>query len=121
MAHAEGILGFYRGFGSILGVLPGTMAYFASYELGKQALPPGSGAAGDAAVGVFAQLVAGAIFTPVDIIKERMQVGHPVRISLKFHSRGPLRGMTALRFQCLGMCFKLVLLLVFKFSAFADK
>ncbi len=31
---------------------------------------------GDMAVGVWAQLVAGIVYTPIDIVKERLQVPH---------------------------------------------
>ena len=34
----------------------------------------GHGMAGDMAVGVWAQLVAGVVYTPIDIVKERLQV-----------------------------------------------
>ena len=72
------------------------MAYFGGYELGKLLVPPGMGMPGDMAVGAVAQvnmctggivspfkfeseatplqLVAGAVFTPVDVVKERLQV-----------------------------------------------
>lgn len=75
MLLSEGFLGFYRGFMPVLaGVLPATMIYFSAYEAGKRSVPPRYGPAGDLAVGAFAQLTAGFVFTPVDIIKERMQV-----------------------------------------------
>jgi len=50
-------------------------------------VPPKYGAAGDLAVGAFAQLTAGFVFTPVDIIKERMQVPSPPTFSPD-HSSG---------------------------------
>ena len=71
----EGLRGLYKGFGAVLaGVLPATMLYFWSYETAKKVVPPRYGAAGDFTVGAIAQLTAGVIFTPVDIIKERLQV-----------------------------------------------
>mmetsp|Transcript_45005 Transcript_45005/g.113944 ORF Transcript_45005/g.113944 Transcript_45005/m.113944 type:complete len:258 (+) Transcript_45005:168-941(+) len=70
----EGLAGFYRGFGVILwGTVPGNIAYFGGYELGKAVVPAGWGTAGDMMVGAIAQIVAGAVYNPVDIIKERMQ------------------------------------------------
>eukprot|EP00955_Chlamydomonas_euryale_P042158 352223-Chlamydomonas_euryale.AAC.13 len=57
-----------------VGGLPGNAAYFGGYELSRALVPAGSGAVGDMAVGAGAQLIAGVVFTPVDIIKERMQV-----------------------------------------------
>lgn len=75
MAAEEGIWGFYRGFGAVLvGSIPGSVAYYGAFEAAKLVLPPGSGVAGGLATGAAAQLVAGAIFTPMDVIKERMQV-----------------------------------------------
>lgn len=97
MARTEGMQGFYRGFSAVLlGALPGNVCYFGGYELGKrlvtrvdrtimqaagtsvadQPVPPGplSGLLGDMATGMVAQLVAGIAFTPMDIVKERMQV-----------------------------------------------
>lgn len=74
VAAAEGAAGFYRGFGAILaGVVPASAAYFGGYESGKLLVPAGAGVAGDMAVGVWAQLVAGVVFTPIDIVKERLQ------------------------------------------------
>ncbi len=37
-------------------------------------MPAGHGVLGDMAVGVWAQLVAGIVYTPIDIVKERLQV-----------------------------------------------
>ena len=76
-AAGEGLRGFYKGFGPVLLFsVPGTMAYYAGYETGKQVVPEGFGVFRDGAVGVVAQLFAGAIFAPMDILKERMQVQH---------------------------------------------
>ena len=75
VAAAEGAAGFYRGFGAILaGVVPASMAYFSGYESGRRLVPAGHGVLGDMAVGVWAQLVAGVVYTPIDIVKERLQV-----------------------------------------------
>ena len=56
------------------GVVPATALYFGSYESGKRMLPADSGMVGDMLVGCYTQAIAGIVFTPVDIIKERMQV-----------------------------------------------
>ena len=53
-------------------------------------IPAGHGMLGDMAVGVWAQLVAGVVYTPIDIVKERLQVlclrdrtdGHCQRLQL---------------------------------------
>ena len=85
IARAEGIRGFYRGFSAVvLGAIPGNMCYFGGYELGKDLVRkarsvdgspiPLDGFWGDAITGMVAQLVAGLAFTPMDVIKERMQV-----------------------------------------------
>lgn len=57
----------------LAGVLPATTVYFWSYEAAKKLISGRYGAAGDFAVGAAAQLSAGVLFTPVDIIKERLQ------------------------------------------------
>ena len=76
-AAGEGLRDFYKGFGPVLLFsVPGTMAYYAGYETGKQVVPERFGVFRDGAVGVVAQLFAGAIFAPMDILKERMQVQH---------------------------------------------
>ena len=75
IGSGEGVRGFYRGFGFVLaGDIPGNMAYFGGYELGKAVVPSDSGVLGSMATGAIAQLIAGVVFTPIDIIKERMQV-----------------------------------------------
>ena len=57
-----------------VGSLPGNVAYFGGYEIGKALVPPGAGMVGDMAVGAVAQVIAGAVFTPIDVVKERLQV-----------------------------------------------
>jgi hypothetical protein len=73
---AEGVAGLYSGFGAVLiGVLPANAAYFGGFEAGKALVPPSWGTSGDMVVGAIAQLVAGVVYTPVDMVKERLQVG----------------------------------------------
>ena len=75
VAKSEGLFGFYRGFGAVLsGVVPATALYFGGYESGKRLMPAGYGILGGMLVGCYTQAIAGIVFTPVDIIKERMQV-----------------------------------------------
>jgi Mitochondrial carrier protein len=75
VAASEGILGFYRGFAAVVvGSVPGSMAYFGAFEAAKVLLPPDSGVGGGLLTGALAQLAGGLIFTPMDIIKERLQV-----------------------------------------------
>mmetsp|Transcript_8646 Transcript_8646/g.24860 ORF Transcript_8646/g.24860 Transcript_8646/m.24860 type:complete len:310 (+) Transcript_8646:278-1207(+) len=75
VGRTEGLPGFYRGFSTILaGVIPANMAYFGGYELGKAMVPSDWGILGNMATGAIAQVTAGVVFNPIDIIKERMQV-----------------------------------------------
>ena len=75
IAKSEGLPGFYRGFGAVLsGVAPASALYFGGYETGKRLVPASYGVLGDMLVGCYTQAIAGVVFTPVDIIKERMQV-----------------------------------------------
>lgn len=70
----EGVQGFYRGFLPVLaGVLPASMLYFYAYETAKKLISGRLGTPGDFVVGCAAQLSAGLVFTPVDVIKERLQ------------------------------------------------
>ncbi|CAG9460986.1 unnamed protein product [Pedinophyceae sp. YPF-701] len=79
--RADGPAGLYRGFLPVMGgVLPANAAYFSGYELGKVAVAwadPNSmlpTALRDGVAGVVAQGLSGAVWTPVDLIKERIQV-----------------------------------------------
>jgi len=73
-ASREGLVGFYRGLGAVLVLsTPGTMAYYGGYELARRAVPEGLWGR-DALVGALAQVGAGAVFTPMDVVKERLQV-----------------------------------------------
>ena len=74
----DGPRGFYRGLGAvILGPGPASAVYFGAAEAARSTLPrlgvPPP--AIEPLVGVVAQLAAGAAFTPVDVIKERLQAG----------------------------------------------
>ena len=58
------------------GTVPANALYFAGYEASKASLPAGivpPGAATHAAAGLAAQALAGVAFTPMDVVKERMQ------------------------------------------------
>lgn len=74
IAKTEGIAGFYRGFGAIvLTVIPANMCYFTGYELGKRITPRNWGTASDLMTATIAQTVAGIVFCPIDIVKQRVQ------------------------------------------------
>ncbi|WIA39422.1 hypothetical protein OEZ86_005524 [Tetradesmus obliquus] len=89
MLATEGPIGFYRGFGAVLwGVVPANLAYFGGYELGKALMPGHWGMAGDMATGALAQVLAGVVYTPIDIVKERMQVQALMRGSYSYASPG---------------------------------
>ncbi len=60
------------------GVVPANIAYFGAYEAGRTIVPKVadglSPVVQDMAVGTVAQFLAGAVYTPIDIVKERLQV-----------------------------------------------
>lgn len=84
MWKSEGLAGFYKGFPATLaGVLPASAVYFWAYETAKDSpILRDGGPIRDFATGSIAQLTAGLVFTPTDIVKERLQVHH-AEISLK--------------------------------------
>ena len=49
------------------------MCYFSGYELGKRITPRDWGVASDLMTGTIAQTVAGIVFCPIDIVKQRVQ------------------------------------------------
>lgn len=82
---ADGLLGLYRGYGlCLIGSAPANALYFSSYQVLKRLLRPagidGQGSAGgasfvrDSAAGFGAEVVAAGLWTPLDIVKQRMQV-----------------------------------------------
>ena len=71
--RSDGPRGLFRGFGvAAVGGIPGNMAYFGGYELGKLLVPPGMGMPGDMAVGAVAQVN---VCTGVGIISRQNEVG----------------------------------------------
>ena len=80
MLRREGVAGLYRGVAAVAGGAgPAHALYFASYEAAKGLL--GGNAAGHhplaaAAAGAAATLVNDAAMTPVDAVKQRLQVAH---------------------------------------------
>eukprot|EP00958_Prasinococcus_capsulatus_P021740 scaffold2986_cov406-Prasinococcus_capsulatus_cf.AAC.10 len=79
----EGARGAFRGFGAVLAcTAPANALYFASYEKSKTALGPilGDSSTTYMVSGLVAQFFAGLIFTPMDVIKERLQVDAARRI-----------------------------------------
>ncbi|KAK3240216.1 hypothetical protein CYMTET_49937 [Cymbomonas tetramitiformis] len=73
--RTEGVFGLYRGFGVVLGTVPfASAAYFGGYESAKSLVPLEHGALAYISYGLLAQSCAGLVYTPMDIVKERLQV-----------------------------------------------
>lgn len=79
--RAEGWRALYSGFGAVALASPlASAAYFSSYEAAKKLLVEAGcsercgAAATYALAGVAAQSVAGVVYTPMDVVKERLQV-----------------------------------------------
>ncbi|KAK8926444.1 hypothetical protein KSP39_PZI018545 [Platanthera zijinensis] len=77
--RTDGFLGLYRGIGAMgLGAGPAHAAYFSIYEVSKRLLltedHPNNPAA-HAAAGVLATVASDAVFTPMDTVKQRLQMG----------------------------------------------
>jgi len=75
----EGVRGFYRGFGAVFTGIPfASGAYFGGYEGAKMLVP--ADAFGPTATyivtGMLAQSLSGVVYTPLDVVKERLQAQH---------------------------------------------
>ncbi|KAK8921086.1 hypothetical protein KSP39_PZI020825 [Platanthera zijinensis] len=73
----EGPLGLYRGIGAMgLGAAPAHAVYFSVYEMAKKYLSRGNpnNPAAHAASGVLATVASDAVFTPMDTVKQRLQL-----------------------------------------------
>ncbi|KAI3667793.1 hypothetical protein L6452_42862 [Arctium lappa] len=75
---SDGPAGLYRGIGAMgLGAGPAHAVYFSVYEICKEAFSrqhPDNPVA-HAAAGVFATVASDAVFTPMDMVKQRLQLG----------------------------------------------
>ncbi|XP_042463173.1 mitoferrin-like isoform X2 [Zingiber officinale] len=74
---AEGTRGLYRGLGAMsLGAGPAHAVYFSVYELSKESLSAGNpnNPVVHAASGVLATISSDAVFTPMDTVKQRLQL-----------------------------------------------
>ncbi|KAH7365341.1 hypothetical protein KP509_18G021700 [Ceratopteris richardii] len=75
---AEGVLGLYRGIGAMaLGAGPAHAVYFSVYEIAKEELggnQPGHHPIAHGVAGVLATIASDAIFTPTDVVKQRLQL-----------------------------------------------
>lgn len=79
-SRALGLRGIYRGYGWCLCVsAPCNALYFSTYSATRRALSgggaPESTVLGDAIAGFVAQATANLIWTPADVVKQRLQVG----------------------------------------------
>jgi len=77
----EGISGLYRGLGAVAaGAGPAHALHFAVYEMSKEYLGGNAGAGHHpliaGASGVLATVVNEAVMTPMDVVKQRLQVAH---------------------------------------------
>ncbi|MCO5551614.1 hypothetical protein L7F22_035677 [Adiantum nelumboides] len=74
----EGVLGLYRGIGAMaLGAGPAHAVYFSVYEVAKEKLGgkrPGHHPIVYGAAGIFATITSDAVFTPMDVVKQRLQL-----------------------------------------------
>lgn len=73
----EGPAGLYRGIGAMgLGAGPAHAVYFSVYELCKRFFSRGkpNNSAAHAVSGVFATVASDAVFTPMDMVKQRLQL-----------------------------------------------
>jgi len=87
----EGIRGLYRGFGAVaVGGTPAACVYLTSYEALKTLLKA-DGPMGHLTAGMGAEAVACAVFVPVDVIKERLQVQHSESAGLTRRASAPPR------------------------------
>ncbi|XWS53386.1 hypothetical protein CRYUN_Cryun11dG0152900 [Craigia yunnanensis] len=76
---SEGPAGFYRGIGAMgLGAGPAHAVYFSVYEVCKKYFSGGNpnNSAAHAVSGVFATVASDAVFTPMDMVKQRLQLGN---------------------------------------------
>ncbi|KAL1552922.1 mitoferrin-like [Salvia divinorum] len=75
---ADGARGLYRGIGAMaLGAGPAHAAYFSVYEICKKSFSGGDpdNHAAHAAAGVCATVASDAVLTPMDMVKQRLQLG----------------------------------------------
>ncbi|XP_028072590.1 uncharacterized mitochondrial carrier C8C9.12c-like [Camellia sinensis] len=76
--RSEGLFGLYRGIGAMgLGARPAHAVYFSVYEFCKKAFSGDNpnNAAAHAAAGVVATVASDAVLTPMDVVKQRLQLG----------------------------------------------
>jgi len=92
----EGVRPFYRGYPTVLvSTVPCTATYFLSYEQSKKIIPGSDESVlKQSLCGVCSQLLSSLLFTPRDVIKERLQVQHLQTGSMKNKYRGSWDALT---------------------------
>lgn len=76
--RTEGPLSLYSGMGAVLvGSAPAQGLYFGAYEAAKSVM--GGSSTGNFAAGVCAQLCGSVVWVPMDVVKERLQLGAQVK------------------------------------------
>jgi solute carrier family 25 iron transporter 28/37 len=76
---SEGIVGLYRGIGAMgLGAGPAHVVYFSVYEICKKSFSGGdlNDSVAHAASGVCATVASDAVFTPMDVVKQRLKLSN---------------------------------------------
>ncbi|GLT80715.1 hypothetical protein SLA2020_521400 [Shorea laevis] len=76
---SEGPAGLYRGIGAMgLGAGPAHAVYFSVYEICKEYFSGGNpnNSLAHAVSGIFATVASDAVFTPMDMVKQRLQLGN---------------------------------------------
>ena len=72
--HTQGVRGLYRGYSSVLLFsMPGNGIYFSAYEYSKAKMAPTLGFSSEPVAGLVAQFAVSFLWTPYDIVKQRMQ------------------------------------------------
>jgi hypothetical protein len=96
----EGARSLYKGFSSVaLFTTVGHALYFGAYELGKTIAGEHSGMGAHLVAGCFANAVGGLAWTPMDVIKQRLQVQAklpPGQPPPTLHYRGVFHGISAI-------------------------
>ena len=73
---ADGWKGLYRGYRwCLMTSAPCNAAYFGVYSTARRSFGGGSSPLHDAAAGLVAETIASVLWTPVDVVKQRLQVG----------------------------------------------
>ena len=98
ISATDGLVGLYRGYAlCLLGSTPASALYFGSYHAMRRLLSGDNNVQGsspwrDAGAGAGAEAIASILFTPLDVLKQRMQVA-PAGMSVSDAVRGACEGL----------------------------